>query len=172
MSVCHLDTVRHLWMLLTGAPSNTVGGYVANMAPVFLAGGLSYHWKHSTAKWKCMYCMTVGPDALITDKRTSDMKRIQRQMIASRPLFLEGDKGDSCWEAVCFSVAVIETGACLMCWLCYEFEDSMMEISGLHYDLHNQKKTLTPPKKSPGRQLWACVGADRRSLQGQMIAKN
>lgn len=107
---------------------------------------------------RCMYCiLTVGPDALLAGKKTSVMKRIQRQMIDCRSILLEGDKDDSCREAVCFIGAVIETGACLMFWLCYEFTDSMTEISGLHYDLHHQKKKKNPPHPSKEKPREAAV---------------
>ena len=85
--------------------------------------------------------------------------------------FLTGIK-TTCAEAPSVSAgALIESGACLMCWLYYEFTDSMMEISGLHYD-HAASENPLPKKKSPERQLWACVRADRRSHQGPTIAKN
>lgn len=66
-------------------------------------------------------------------------------MIDSRPALLDRDKDDLCRDAVCLSGAVIEPAACLMCWLCYEFTDSMMEISGLHHDLRHQKNSPPPP---------------------------
>lgn len=53
-------------------------------------------------------------------------------MIDSQVTLLDGDKDSSCWGAVCLGGEVTETRACLMCWLCYEFTDSMMEISGPH----------------------------------------
>lgn len=98
----------------------------------------------------CVYCLESG--ARCPPNRKSDMKKMQRQMIDSWAALLDGDKDDSCWEAVCLSGAVIETEACLMCWLYYEFTDSMMEISGLHYDLHHQKKkNLFAPRRKARR---------------------
>lgn len=76
---------------------------------------------------------------------------------------LDTDKDDLCRDAVCLSDALIEATACLMCWLCYEFTDGTMEISGA-----SARSVPSETLSSPliGESGEAAV-SDRRSHQGR-----
>lgn len=81
------------------------------------------------------------------------------------------DKDDLCRDTVCLGDALIEAVACLMCWLCCEFTDGTMEISGASAR-SVPSETLSSPLIGESREPAAGLCQIGEATRDGMKAKN